>query len=118
MENIEGDLLLCNLTNGTLVNLTSDEFPKLSNISIDGSSLKISPGQKVDFGVHNDRCMGNIELCTDGITVEFWIKVISPGLHIVISIHILDIFTKCIKGTTQPDGLCVIYFITPFIKTC
>ncbi len=79
MDSIEGTTLMgTGNINSTIVN----KAPLVTGKS--GLAMSFNGfSQSVDFGVHRDICFGNLELCTDGFTIAFWIDIKSKNTSIV-----------------------------------
>ncbi len=75
MDVIENGILVGSL-NGLVIN-----GAQISNETVFGHSLSLAGTRRyINLGNQGHTCLGSLHLCSDGITVAFWVKPESHGL--------------------------------------
>lgn len=63
------------LVNDDLSGIFTYYGPDISDNAVDGRSIYINGRrQYIDLGVLDDRCLGDNELCVDGLSIAIWLK--------------------------------------------
>ena len=44
-----------------------------------GKAVSVGQLKYVDFGIHDNSCVGNISACHDGLTIALWVKLLKNG---------------------------------------
>ncbi len=70
MENITRNIVYGRGLTGILKGATQIAEGKV------GNALMVAAGQYVDFGNNTNSCLGNIFLCTEGLTISMWVKLL------------------------------------------
>ena len=73
MDHVEGVTLVGKQRNGTAYSPGLTLAPGITPLT--GNSLLFDGATGVSFGNSHDECLGNLELCSDGITVAAWLKI-------------------------------------------
>ena len=69
MDTLQGDTIVGDMLNGTVVG----NPPLVDGVNGKAISLTQYP-QAITLGSMRDECAGNLEICEDGFTLAFWIK--------------------------------------------